>query len=184
MPSRRYHRQRRKGKKKARIIIPNRVLIDERPEVVKERKRFGDFEGDTLGRIKSDKKVIAGLVERMSLYVFITKASRLKYSRDGFKQMLNPHHKIVQSITLDNGIENRRHEELKVATYFCQPYSAWEKPVIENSFGRLRRFVPKKKSLRNFSENDIRGFAEIMNNTPRKSLEFRTTKEVFEEPCV
>lgn len=161
--------------------IRNRVFIDDRPAIVNERTRFGDFEADTLGALKADKEILTGITERMSRYLLLKKVSRLKYTMDGFKELLNPHQKIIQTLTLDNGVENHRHEELKVDTYFCHPYSSWEKGQIENSFQRLRRFIPKRKSIKGYSPEKISAIMDIMNNTPRKCLEFRTPAEVFNE---
>ncbi len=161
--------------------IKNRVFIDDRPDIVNQRARFGDFEADTLGVIKSDKEVLTGIAERLSRYLLIKKVPRLKYTVDGFKESLNPYQSAVQSVTLDNGIENRRHLELNTDTFFCHPYSSWEKGTIENLFGRLRRFIPKKTSLKNYSPEKISAIMETMNNTPRKCLEFRTPAEVFND---
>lgn len=180
--SKRYTKKKRKeGGKQKRQLIPNRISIEERPDVVNGRNEFGHWEGDTLGRIKTDSEVVIGLSERISRFILIDKMPRLKYSMDGFKQMLNPYHDTFKSLTLDNGVENVRYEELNVDAYFCHPYSSWEKGGIENLFKRLRRFIPKKASLKDYSREDIIGFAEIMNNTPRKCLEWKTPKEVFEE---
>lgn len=180
--SRRYTKKRRKeGGKTKKQIIPNRTSIDERPEVIAKRIEFGHWEGDTLGRIRSDSEAVVGLVERMSRYLLIDKVPMLKYTVDGFKMLLNPHHDTFKSLTLDNGVENVRYEELNVDTYFCHPYSSWEKGAIENCFKRLRRFIPKKASLKDYSREDIIGFAETMNNTPRKCLNWKTPREVFEE---
>lgn len=161
--------------------VKNRVFIDDRPDIVNQRARFGDFEADTLGVIRTDKEVLTGIAERLSRFLMIKKVSRLKYAVDGFKESLNPYQSAVQSITFDNGIENRRHLELNTSTFFCHPYSSWEKGTIENLFGRLRRFIPKKTSLRHYSPEHISAIMDIMNNTPRKCLEYRTPAEVFNE---
>jgi transposase, IS30 family len=168
------------GKQK-KSIIPNRKSIEERPTVVSERTRFGDMEGDTLGRIKTDKEVVVGARERLSRKLFICKMPRLKYTVDGFKQMLNPHHKIIETLTLDNGVENPRYEELDIPTYFCHPYSSWEKGGIENDFKRLRRWIPKKASLANYTDEQISAIMEKMNNTPRKCLNWKTPNEMWNE---
>lgn len=181
LPSRQYYKRKRRAKKQKREIIKNRVFINKRSDLINERKRYGDWEGDTLGRIKTDREAIAGLVERKSRYFISKKIPGLKYTIDGFKQMLNPYQHILHSLTLDNGTENAKYEELGIKIYFCNPYSSWEKGTMENTFKRLRRFIPKKSSLRNYTNNDILKIAEIMNNTPRKCLGFRTPKEVFEE---
>ncbi len=181
LPHQRYHPKRRSGAKLARTTIPNRVLIDFRPAVVAEQKRFGDFEGDTLGRPKHESKTFVGAVERQSLFFVGCKVARLKYSMDGLKTALRPHQKIVESLTLDNGVENAKYEKLNINTFFCHPYSSWEKPIIENTFGRLRRFIPKRASLADYTHKQISAIIEIMNNTPRKKLGYRTPTEVFNE---
>lgn len=170
-----------KGKKKPkRELIPNRVFIDFRPKAVDRRNRFGDWEGDTLGAIKTDQTKIFGLVERKTRYIMLAKVLKLKYAMDGCKALARPYHDIFKTLTLDNGVENVRYQELGIKTYFCHPYSSWEKPVIENSFGRLRRFIPKKTSLRNYTKKDITDIVNKMNNTPRKCLNWKTPEEVFQ----
>jgi IS30 family transposase len=182
--SKRYTKRRRKeGGKQKKQLIPNRISIEERPETVAMRTEFGHWEGDTLGRVRSDSEAVVGLVERMSRFLLIDKVPMLKYTVNGFKMFLNPHHDTFKSLTLDNGVENIRYEELNVDTYFCHPYSSWEKGAIENCFKRLRRFIPKKSSLKDYTREQIIGFAEIMNNTPRKCLNWKTPKEVFKEQC-
>ncbi|MFA6973447.1 MAG: IS30 family transposase [Parcubacteria group bacterium] len=161
--------------------IRNRVSIDDRPAVVNERSRFGDFEADTLGAIKTDKEVLTGITERLSRFLILEKVPRLKYAMDGFKKSLNPYQNIVQTMTFDNGFENSRYAELNVDTYFCHPFSSWEKGGIENTFGRLRRFIPKKESLKSYSPEKISAIMKIMNDTPRKCLGYKTPTEVFNE---
>lgn len=179
--SKRYKVRKRRKKKMKREIIKNRVFIDQRPEIINERQRFGDWEADTLGAIKTDKQRVAGLVERYSRYFLAVRVKQLKYAMDGFKSMINPQRSTVHSVTMDNGVENARHLEIRAKTYFCHPYSSWEKGSIENSFMRLRRFIPKGSSLKYFTNKQINSFINTMNNTPRKCLNFRTPVEVFNE---
>ena len=177
----RYKPKKRRGKKIKRSNIPNRKSISERPVIVDLNLQFGHFEGDTLGRIKTDNQVIAGIRERISKKLFICKMPRLKYAMDGFNNMLNPHHEIVESFTLDNGVENTRWEELNIPTFFCDPYSSWQKGGIENDFMRLRRFIPKKSSLKNYTAQKICDIMELMNNMPRKCLKWKTPNETWDE---
>ena len=183
--SKRYtSRKRKEGGKTKKQIIPNRTSIELRPEIINKRTEFGHWEGDTLGKIRVDTEVVVGLTERMSRFILIDKVPRLKYTVDGFKMLLNPHYDTFKSLTLDNGVENVRYEELNIDTYFCHSYSSWEKGAIENCFQRLRRFIPKKASLKYYTRKQIIGFAEIMNNTPRKCLNWKTPREVFEEQSI
>lgn len=181
LPHQRYKPRKNRGKKSRKSNIPNRKSIHDRPVVVDFNIQFGHFEGDTLGRIKTDNEAIAGVRERMSRKLFICKMPKLKYAMDGFNKMLNPYCDIVESFTLDNGVENTRWEELNIPTFFCDPYSSWQKGGIENDFMRLRRFIPKKASLSNYTEQDIHDIMEKMNNTPRKCLKWKTPNEVWNE---
>ena len=167
----------RRKKKGKREIIKNRVFIDHRPDIINQRKRLRDFEGDTLGVPRSSTATLAGAVDRASRYFLSKKIFRLKEAMTAFKEMFKPHSPL--SLTLDNGPENARYAELDIPTFFCHPYSAWEKPTIENTFQRLRRYIPKKANLGNYSDEQISAIVDKMNNTPRKCLGFKTPKEVF-----
>lgn len=175
----RYRSKRRKETKPANEIIKNRVFIDQRPEVINQRLRCGDFEGDTLGVPKTSRETLAGTVDRKSRYFLGKKIPRLREAMSAFDELLR--HLNPFSITLDNGVENARYTILGIPTFFCHPYSAWEKPSIENTFKRLRRYIPKKSSLSNYSDEEISAIIDKMNNTPRKCLDWRTPKEVFFE---
>lgn len=174
-----YRRRKRKSVKNMREIIKGRVFIDQRPEVINQRVRYGDFEGDTMGVPKYTRETIAAVVERKSRFIIGKKISRLKYAMDAFKKLLAFGKAI--SATFDNGVENVKHLELGISTYFCHSYSSWEKGSVENVFGLIREYIPKKSSLRNYSNSDIQAIISIINERPRKCLGFRTPKEVFEE---
>lgn len=92
---------------------------------------------------------------------------------------------IVRSITSDNGIENMRHkgisEELKADWFFCRPYHSWEKNSVENMIGRIRWCIPKKTSLREYTNEQITWIEDKLNNTPRKYLGWQTPNEVFSQ---
>ena len=174
-----YRRKKRKSVKSVREIIKNRVFIDQRPEIINQRLRFGDFEGDTMGVPKYTRETIAAVVERKSRYIIGEKISGLKYAMDAFKKLLD--YGKALSATFDNGVENARHLELSISTYFCHSYSSWEKGLIENAFSLIREYIPKKSSLKDYSNSDIQAIISIINERPRKCLGFQTPKEVFEE---
>ena len=85
------------------------------------------------------------------------------------------------SITFDNGQENRLHYKLKIKTYFCDPHAPWQKPSIENTNRFIRKYIPKKKDIANYSEKFIRSIVKKYNNTPRKKLKWKTPNEVMKE---
>ncbi len=179
LPSKRYYPRPRKGLSVKRTLIPNRVSIELRGKVINSRQRIGDFEADTLGVPRASEGTVAGVVDRASRYFDARKIRRIGLAIDRFKEMSEILGAL--SFTLDNGIENVRHEQLGIPTYFCNPYSPWEKGSMENMFQRFRRFIPKESLLQNYSDQEIAGICDIMNNTPRKCLGWRTPKEVFEE---
>jgi len=179
LPSQHWKPKKRKGKKAKRALIPDRVWIEERPKIIEERKRLGDFEGDTMGKPKHSPETLVAVVDRKSRCLFARKVRALRRSmEDGFKKILP---KNALSLTMDNGPENVRHKSLGIPTYFCHPYHSWEKGTIENTFQRLRRWIPKKARLSNYSDRQIADIVERMNNTPRKCLGYRTPAEVFKE---
>jgi IS30 family transposase len=173
----RYRKKKKKGTKTVKEIIKDRVFIDQRPEIINQRIRCGDFELDTLGTPKTSKETLVGVVDRKSLYFLAKKIPRLKQAMIAAKRLLKPYQ--VLSLTLDNGPENAKYQILDVPTFFCHPYSAWEKPIIENAFRRLRRYIPKRSCLSDYSDEQIQVIIDRMNNIPRKCLGWRTPKEVF-----
>ena len=85
----------------------------------------------------------------------------------------------IDDLTLDNGIENRDHEQFGVNTYFADPYSPWHKPHVENNIGLLRKwFIPKGTNLKKITEKQLQKCLHILNNKYRKSLGYRTAYEV------
>lgn len=174
-----YRKKKQRHLKDLRYGIKNRVFVDKRPLIINQRKRYGDFEGDTLGKSKGERETLVGIIERKSRYILAKKVSTLADTVKGFKELLVS--VAVKSLTLDNGFENAHYEELGISTYFCHPYSSWEKGQIENAFGLLREYIPKKKSLTHYTNKDIQTIINTINQRPRKCLKYRTPKEVFEE---
>jgi len=179
LPSKRYYPKPRKGLSATRTLIPNRTPIELRPNIVNARQRIGDFEADTLGVPRESQGTVAGVVDRKSRYFDARKIRRIGLAIDCFKEISGSLK--ASSFTFDNGVENARHEQLGIPTYFCNAYSPWEKGSMENMFQRFRRFVPKKALLQNYSDQEIADICDIMNNTPRKCLDWKTPKEVFQE---
>lgn len=180
--------RKRREKKTKRTMIPSRVSIHLRPNGANNRTRYGHYEGDTIvsGKKHHSKKSLTVVYERKAKYVGIRKIDNLKPALNNqaiisMSDRLNR----FKSLTLDNGIENIEHEELKeqlyIKTYFCDPYSSWQKPGVENINKAIRRFVPKGSDINNYSEEYIANVAGILNNKPRKSLGYKTPLEVMME---
>lgn len=178
------HRKRYASGQERRGAIRNRVSIEERPEIVDQRARIGDWEGDTvIGR--NHKGGLVTLAERKSRYV-LAGHIRSKHAEGVTAvttRLLNPHKDKCHTLTLDNGKEFAGHEkmaaELKADIYFAHPYSSWERGLNENSNGLLRQYFPKGMELTDLTEDLVQRAVERLNHRPRKVLGFRTPHEVF-----
>ena len=172
------------------IALQNRVSIEKRPEVVQQRARYGDWEGDTV--IGGNQRgVIATLVERKSL--FLRAAHVDSKNADDVAQAITealidlPLH-CLKTITFDNGTEFARHEDiarmLGIDVYFAHPYASNERARNENTNGLLRQYLPKGTSFENLTYRQLDTIVYELNNRPRKSLGYRTPQELFQKAAV
>jgi IS30 family transposase len=181
------HRRRRKryGSEDRRGQMPARRMIDERPKLVNERRRIGDWEGDTVeGRKGSG--FIATHVERKARYTVAVKVDDksantvTKVTLEAMKKL--PPEK-VKTMTFDNGKEFAGFKELErglnMRSYFARPYHSWERGTNENTNGLLRQFFPKGMDFRPINQSELDKAVELLNNRPRKCLSYRTPTEVF-----
>ncbi|WAC06654.1 MAG: IS30 family transposase [Thermodesulfobacteriota bacterium] len=181
-------RKRRRRQKRyglGRRFLAGRKRIAQRPEIVEGRKRFGDWEGDTIEGKKSS-GYIATLVERKSRYLLAGKLENKKATTltDKSTQIFRRIPGIMrQTLTVDNGTEFAQFKELeektKLSIYFADPYAAWQRGANENTNGLLRQYFPKGTYMRKITERDISRAVKRLNNRPRKSLNYRTPYEVF-----
>ena len=177
----RYCVKKRKQKKPAKSMIPNRVSIHARPASF--AMEYGHYEADTFvsGKNTGSKAAVSVAVERQADYIQMRKIERMKPKL--FASAVRHMKRIVlmKSATLDNGIENRDHETIGAETYFCDPYSSWQKPHVENAIRLVRRFIPKGADISKVPETKIARVARILNHKPRKSLGYKTPYEVMVE---
>lgn len=173
-------RMKKHGRKVQSSRIPGRVGIEERPKVVAFRKEFGHAETDLMEGIRSDKPVLHVTVERTTRYVQLsllpnkTAGEKTKAVRKNIQEIP------FLTITTDNGTENADHKNWNLPTYFTTPYHSWEKGTVENTIGRVRRYIPKKKSIANLTPDEVDYIQWEMNNTPRKCLGFLTPAQALE----
>ena len=128
------------------------------------------------------KRKTSSAYERKAKYASLKKIdtlSPLVHNR-AIKRMKRSLSKVL-SITFDNGIENTKHEELGVPTFFCDPYSSWQKGGVENVNKAIRQFILKGSDIANYSDRYIARIEKILNQRPRKSLNYRTPCEVMEK---
>ena len=175
--------KRRAVGKDTRGQIIGRVSIDERPSIVEEKCRIGDWEADTVIG-KNHKGVLVTLVDRASKKTLIApvKRKRADVVRDAIIRLLS--NQTVHTIMFDNGKEFAYHSEIKDAlktdTYFAHPYHSWERGLNENHNGLIRQYLPKEMSLDTVSNSKIIAIQNKLNNRPRKMLGYKTPNEVYE----
>jgi transposase, IS30 family len=180
-------RKKRKSRKTERVMIPNRVGIELRPEEASNRLNFGHFEGDTIVSGKNctgslSKESLAVIYERKAKYIGARKINSMspKQFNLGVNRILNNLNQ-TKTMTLDNGIENRDHEKLGLPTYFCDAYSSWQKPGVENANKMIRQYIPKGSDISCYSHQYVTMIIQRINNKPRKSLSYKTPMEVMLE---
>lgn len=164
--------------------IPGRVDIDDRPSVVCDKSRYGDWEGDTIIGAKHSGAILS-YVERKSKYTILSKLFR-KTANNVAKatiDRLKDFKRLILTVTYDNGTEFSSHKKISdylgADCYFAKPYHAWERGLNEHTNGLVREYFPKETDLLLVSEKEIRAVEELLNNRPRKVLGYQTPKEVF-----
>jgi IS30 family transposase len=171
--------------KAERSMIPHRIGIEKRSARANKRKEYGHFETDTAvsGRRHDSTAALSVLHERKARFVRLKKIPNMKpvSMTRALKKMAKDLKK--KTITYDNGIENRDHEtvaeDMKIKTYFCNPYHSWEKGGVENTIGRIRRYIPKGSNLADYTNADIAKIEHWLNHTPRKCLDWHTPYEIM-----
>ncbi len=187
------HCHRKKRKKRCKIdaaqrnqrgAIKNRTDIEQRPAVVEDKVRIGDWEGDTMVGAKHLGGLVT-MVDRLSRYTLaraLIRRCALPTSQ-AICEMLGPHAQRCHTITLDNGSEFALHQEfgaaLGASVYFARPHSPWQRGLNENTNGLLRQYFPKGSCMREITEQQVQHAVDRLNHRPRKCLGWRTPHEVF-----
>lgn len=177
--TKRKKRKQRGLKNQKRSLIPNRVGIEERPPI--EGK--GYWEGDTVIG-KNHQGAIATFADKTTKY-FIAQLMEDKTSQSLNQATIKSFANIefIKTFTFDNGLEFAGHEELTeilgVKCYFANPYHSWERGLNEHTNRLLRQFFPKKTDFTKIINEQVQEAVRIINNRPRKSLNYLTPNEVY-----
>jgi len=184
---RRHKRRAKKGFRKAQKAERRGSLpsIDDRPSIVEERSRIGDWEDDFLVS-RASKVCIKSVNERKSGIVLFGK------TKDGtakwgdvvlFEKLKQIPSEYLQTLTRDNGSENKDwksvEEALNLSVFFAHPYHSWERGSNENCNGLLRRYFPKGTDWSKVTDEQIARAEYLINNRPRKRFGGLTPVEVF-----
>jgi IS30 family transposase len=171
-----------------RGTIPNRIGIEERPAIVAEKGRTGDWESDLIMSPRDCKGAVATFTERTCMYL-----RAILVADKSADEMVRATHDALDTIpkafrltmTHDNGREISKHEqitkELNIAVYCARPYCSNDRPLNEWYNRELRRFFPKGTDFSQVTQKMIDVAVTWLNNCPRRSLEYRTPKEMFQE---
>lgn len=179
------HRRKRRYIHDRRGQIPDLVSIKERPMDVESRTIPGAWEGDLLVG-KYNRSAIGTLVERMTRKTLLCKVTGRTTEAviAAFeKKLMALPVSVRTSITYDRGKEMTGHkaftEKTKIKVYFCDPYSPWQRGTNENTNGLLRQFFPKGTDLSLITQKEIDHVEKLLNERPRKCLQYRTPDEAF-----
>lgn len=179
----RYHRRKR-IKKTERIMIPARIGLEQRFLGATNRTRYGHWERDTIVSRQGCSGGISVGLERKARLVIAEKVKTMLVAEHNEAVQKQKQRYKTLSVTYDNGLENRGHQELKIPTFFCEPYSSWQKGGVENANKMIRHYFPKGTNFREVSQKKIDQVVSIINNKPRRILGYQTALEVAEKARV
>jgi IS30 family transposase len=170
-----------------RCQIPEMVSIHLRPLEVNDRVMPGHWEGDLI-KGAGNRSAIGVLVERTTRLALLAKMpdataeSALAAFTFKLNQIAEP---MRQTLTYDCGKEMARHRDLARATsmrvYFCAPHSPWQRGSCENTNGLLRQLLPKGTDLSIHDQTALDSIADLLNNRPRQTLNWRSPIQAFRD---
>lgn len=183
----RAHRKRRRrcprqdGRGRGRI--PNQRRIDTRPAEVETRATVGHWEGDLINGAQATGNLVT-LVERNTRFALVGRTAS-KEAEEVTRAICATFKTLPQqsrlSLTLDNGKEFARHEEVARTTgmdvFFARPHHSWERGTNENTNGLIRRLHPKKSSFAGIGKAELKRIDGYLNDRPRKCLGWMTPRE-------
>ena len=180
------------------------VVFSKRPAEAADRAVPGHWEGDLI--IGTGRSAIGTIVERKSRSTLLVHLPRLEgYGetppvKNGpalggygavamnaalITSMTKLPEQLRKTLTWDRGKELSAHAAFSLETgtkvFFADPHSPWQRPTNENTNGLMRQYFPKGTDLSRWSAEDLEAVALAVNNRPRKSLDWKTPAEVFEE---
>lgn len=178
-------RRTQRGRKPQQPRIPERVSIHDRPRVIDEHGRLGDWESD-LTLYRKQRSALSVQYERtlmLTQFHRVANKTAEENARAIAETLTRFPRRLVRSLTFDNGSENVCHtairERFTLDTFFCDPYAAWQKGGVENAIGLIRRSLPKAIDLSTLTDDDLRQVQEKINNRPRKKLNYQTPNEAL-----
>jgi transposase, IS30 family len=177
-------RMRFSRKKRSKINIPERVSIHDRPAEISTKEHPGHWETDSL-IFSKQRNILSSQYERKFMLCRLHKlpSKEAEETENAIADSIESlPRELWKTITRDNGTENAEHlktlNTFSVQSYFCDPYSSWQKGGNENLNKLIRQYLPKKMDLSKVTDDDIYEIQEKLNNRPRKSLNYLTPNEM------
>ncbi len=184
---RKKHRVRRQkyGRKKQKVAILERVSIHDRPSIINDRKRIGDWETDSM-KFKKQKASLSVQYERKLMLARIHKVkdgTAEETEKAISKSVESLTQELFLSFTWDNGKEGVCHTKIRdsynIETFFCDPYSSWQKGGVENLNGLIREYLPRDTDMSKITDEDVHRIQEKLNNRPRKKLHYKSPNQML-----
>ena len=174
-------RQKRKNRKQNKGCIANRVSIENRPAVVNQRQRNGDYEVDLMMGSNHRPGLIV-LTDRRTIETKLIKTTT-KQAKVIAKKIIDKlkGEDMIHTLTFDNDLAFAQHQEmaklLKVKTYFTRPYTSQDKGSVENRIGVIRRFFPKGTDMSKVHHSTIKSVERKLNRRPLRKFNYLTPLE-------
>lgn len=187
LASKRYYPKKQRATALARVMIPDRLSVAKRPQGATNRTRYGHWEGDTVvsGKRTGGKAALTVCQERKTRLIGALLIPDLRPVSFAEATKLLLAGKKALSLTLDNGIENKRHADITGAlgarVFFCDPYSSWQKGGVENANKMLRQHFPKGCDLGTFDQSFVDAVCDRLNKKPRKILGYKSALQLAYE---
>ena len=169
--------RKRGHQKDNRGIIKERVSIEERPEIVEKRERFGDLEVDLIIG-KNHNQAMLTINDRASGVLKMRKvlSKESKVISKAIVDELEDWSPYIKTITADNGKEFADHkyvaEQLGIDYYFARPYHSWERGSNENLNGLVRQYFKKSSDFTKITDEQVKAVEKKLNQRPRKRYKY------------
>jgi len=181
-------RRKKLSRKHHKTRILERISIHQRNPEINERKRFGDWESDTVEFRRRKQEKLSVQYERKARLVRMHRVlnKTAEETEHALRKTIESlPQELFQTITFDNGTEGANHrvirDEYGLATFFCDSYASWQKGGVENANGLIREYLPLDTDLSGYTDYEIYTIQERLNNRPRKVLGYKTPNEVIND---
>lgn len=186
LPSKRHKRQVR-GKRRERVLIPQRVSIHNREAIASQKQELGHFEADLTFHKGNQSMNIGSMVDKKSqkIALILNNSKRTAAVTTGFlKQIKKLPQNIRKTLTMDNGKEFVGHVSYRLLgfkTFFCDPYRPRQKALVEKMNSMIHRILPKNIDITTVTQKQLDNVADILNNMPRKIFGYKTPNQIWAE---